>query len=120
MLIAGIGCRRRCPADDIVAAIRQAECMAGCTVDAIAAPAFKRDEPGLHTAAATLDLPIHFIEQQALLGAQPDCVTRSGVVQAATGLASVAEAAALAAIPFGRLVLPRITAGCATCAIAGS
>jgi cobalt-precorrin 5A hydrolase len=118
MIVAGIGCRRLCPASDVVGAVRDAEAAAGCTVDALAAPEFKRDEPGIHLAAARLALPLLFVSRADLLRAQPGCVTRSDLALASTGLASVAEAAALAATSSGRLVLPRITRGHATCALA--
>ena len=47
--------------------------------------------------------------------AQPHCPTRSQAAQTATGLASIAEAAALAC---GPLIQPRVTHGAATCALA--
>ena len=118
MTVAGIGCRRACPAADIVAIVRRAEALTGCRTTALAAPDFKRHEPGLHAAAATLGLPIHFIPQAALERAQADCVTHSGVALQTVGLASVAEGAALAATN-GTLLLPRIVLGAATCAVAG-
>jgi cobalt-precorrin 5A hydrolase len=118
MIIAGIGCRRLCTADDILAAIRLAERTSNTTADALAAPDFKRGEPGLLAAAARLGLPLHWIGPDAMAYAQPACVTRSMVALAATGHASIAEAAAIAASN-GRLILPRVATGGATCAIAG-
>jgi len=115
MIVAGIGCRRDCPADDIVALMRRAESLCR-TVDALAAPAFKRHEPGLHEAAARLGLPLRFIPDAALQAAQPHCPTRSQTAAAATGFASIAEAAAIG--DGGTLLLPRIAAARATCAIA--
>ena len=115
MIVAGIGCRRGCAAADVVAAVRMAEAVAGCEVALLAAPDFKRAEPGLHEAAAALGLPLRFVERSRLEAVQPDCPTRSGMALAAVGLASVAEAAALA---FGPLILPRIVRGGATCALA--
>lgn len=118
MITAGIGCRRHCPASDILAAIAAARAASGLDPQAIAAPHFKHDEPGLQQAAATLALPIILIDHAALLAAQPHCPTRSETTRAATGLASIAEATAIAASG-GPLRLPRITHGSATCAIAG-
>ncbi len=115
MIVAGIGCRRGCPADAIVALVRQAETLAA-PVAALAAPAFKRTEPGLHQAAAQLGVPLLFVEDAALAAAQMLCVTRSDAAQRATGFASVAEAAALGA--GGVLLLPRLTAAGVTCALA--
>ena len=118
MIVAGIGCRRGCAADDIVAIVREAEAAVGVMVDAVAAPAFKKDEAGLRDAAALIGRPLHFVEQADLMRAQAGVVTRSPVALAATGVASVAEGAALAAFPNSRLLLPRITAGSVTCALA--
>ncbi|HTI02212.1 MAG TPA: cobalamin biosynthesis protein, partial [Acidisoma sp.] len=54
-----------------------------------------------------------------LRGEQGRCLTRSARAQREVGLASVAEAAALAgAGPGGRLVLARIAADGVTCALA--
>ena len=117
-IVAGIGCRLLCPADAIVAVVREAEAQSGLTVGMLAAPHFKRDEAGLHGAAAALGLPLLFVDDAGLAAAQPRCPTRSAAAGRATGHASVAEAAALAASG-GRLLLPRIARGGATCAVAG-
>lgn len=118
MIVAGIGCRRLCPAEAIVAVVRHAERLAGVPVALLAAPAFKRDELGLHAAAAALGVPLRFVEAPALSAAQAASPTRSQAALRATGFASVAEASALAASG-GRLLLPRTGSGPATCAIAG-
>lgn len=118
MIVAGLGFRRDCPAHEIVALVREAEAQAGCRVGGLAAPAFKRDETGIRDAAALLALPLAFVSNHALSDAQGRCVTRSAAVMRASGLASVAEAAALAASG-GPLLLPRIAGPRATCAVAG-
>ena len=118
VIVAGLGCRKDCPADEIVALVREAEARAGCRVGELAAPAFKREEAGLRGAAALLALPLTLVGNTALADAQPRCVTRSEAEMRATGLASVAEAAAIAASG-GPLLLPRISARRATCAVAG-
>jgi cobalamin biosynthesis protein CbiG len=121
MIVAGIGCRLECPEADISAVLRDAEARAGVTATALAAPKFKSTEPGLNAAAATLGLPLHWIDDAALAAAQPRCVTQSERVRAATGHAAIAEAAALAAAgPHSRLILPRIAHSSATCALAES
>lgn len=112
---AGIGCRRNCPATDIIAALRKAEAAAGVQATALATPHFKQSEPGLQQAAALLALPLHIIDQATLEAVQPHCPTRSQTALTATGLASIAEAAALAC---GTLIQPRVTHGAATCALA--
>jgi cobalamin biosynthesis protein CbiG len=110
MIVAGIGCRHGCPAADIVALVRQ---VGGA--DALAAPSWKRDEPGLQEAARTLGLPLRFVDGAALAAVQSRCPTRSAAVERATGFASVAEAAALAG--GGVLRQPRIGSGWATVAL---
>ena len=118
MIVAGLGFRNGCGADDIVHLVRTAEARAGCVAGSLAAPGWKRDAPGLHDAAAHLGLPIAFIDDAALIAVQPRCPTRSIVAERETGVASVAEGAALAASG-GRLLLARIAGGGATCALAG-
>lgn len=118
-VFAGIGLRRGCPAQEIVALVRRAGEQAGRTVAALAAPNFKRDEAGLSQAAAELCLALLLIGPEALKAAQPGCVTRSSAALAAVGVASVAEGSALAAAGVGaRLLLPRIASVAATCALA--
>lgn len=126
LVVAGLGCRRGCAAGEIVAlvgtAIDRARDHAGigrCRVTALAAPAFKKDTPALLDAATDLGLPLLWIEEAAMHAAEPRCETRSDKAREATGFASVAEAAALAAAgPGSRLMLPRINSGAATCALA--
>ncbi len=126
LVVAGVGCRRDCDAREIVALVGEAIKAAGdragigrCRVTALAAPAFKKKEPALLHAAADLGLPLLWIEDKAMRAAEPRCETHSEKAREATGFASVAEAAALAAAgPDGRLVLPRINSGAATCALA--
>lgn len=118
MIAAGLGCRRGCGAEEIAALVRRAEALAGRTADALAAPASKRDEAGLHGAARLLGLPLRFVDEAALLAVQPRCATVSDAALRAVGVASVAEGAALA-VAGGRLLLPRIAGPRATCALAG-
>jgi len=118
VIVAGLGCRRGCDAADLVAAVRLAADRAGLPVGALAAPRFKAHEAGLHDAAALLNLPLLWADDAAMRAAQPRCLTRSAAALGATGLVSVAEGAALAASG-GRLLLPRLTLGGATCALAG-
>ena len=54
MIVAGVGCRRGCPAGDIVALVQLAQDRAGCMAEVLAAPDFKQDEAGLHEAARLL------------------------------------------------------------------
>jgi cobalt-precorrin 5A hydrolase len=85
----------------------------------LAVPDFRRAEPGIGEAAATLGLAILWIARDALKGEQGRCLTRSARAEAEVGLSCVAEAAALAgAGPGARLLLPRIARGGVTCAVA--
>jgi len=117
VIVAGIGCRRGCPAEDIVALVRLAEEQAACHVGALAAPDFKQDETGLHEAARRLGVALNFVDATALAAVQPRCPTRSEAAARHAGAASVAEGSALAASG-GRLLLARIANGRATCALA--
>ena len=118
VIVAGIGCRSGCPAGDLAAVVRLASATTGRMVGTLAAPAFKQHEPGLHEAARLLDLPLVFVDMAALRSVQPRCPTRSILAERTTGVASVAEGAALAASG-GWLLLARISLGGATCALAG-
>jgi cobalt-precorrin 5A hydrolase len=61
------------------------------------------------------------VSEADLEAASPRTETRSERVLALTGVASVAEAAALAAAgPAARLISPRLVIGSATCALASS
>jgi len=118
VIVAGLGFRRGCPADDIVWLVHMAQERAGCVAGSLAAPDWKRCEAGLQDAASRLGLPVALIGRAALAVVQPLCPTRSAVAERETGVASVAEGAALAASG-GRLLLARIAHGGATCALAG-
>jgi cobalt-precorrin 5A hydrolase len=119
MIVAGIGCRANCPAEAIVAVVQRACQEAGRAANALAAPAFKAAEAGLHEAARVLALPLILVEAAALLAVQERYVTHSAAALRAVGIASVAEGSALASAGSGsRLILPRIADACATCALA--
>ena len=116
-LVAGLGCRRGCPADALAALVRSAELQAGARVVRLATASFKAGD--VTPAARLLGLPLDVVGEAALLAVQARCVTRSAVALRVHGVASVAEGAALAAAGDGAvLVLPRIVGGGASCAIA--
>jgi cobalt-precorrin 5A hydrolase len=118
-LIAGIGCRRDCPAEAILAILDRACREAGHQPTAMAAPEFKANERGLRLAAQHLGLPLILVDAGSLAAAQARCVTRSARTLRATGFGSVAEGSALAAAGTGgRLILPRIADDGVTCALA--
>ena len=124
VVAAGLGCRKGCPAGEIVALVRLALQEAGIgpsELSGLFAPVFKQDEAGLAEAAASLGVPLVLVPQAALEAAEPRVLTRSDRVIALTGLGSVAETAALAgAGPQARLKRARIASANATCAIAVS
>jgi cobalt-precorrin 5A hydrolase len=117
VIVAGIGCRTGVSAEAVIALLRAA----GETAppQALAVPVFRQNEPGIAAAASCLDLPILWVEREALKGEQGRCQTRSARAESEIGLSCVAEAAALSAAGAGsRLVLPRIAGGGVTCALA--
>jgi cobalt-precorrin 5A hydrolase len=124
MIVAGIGCRRGTPAAAIETVITAALARAGLaygTLDVIAVPAAKEDEPGIAQAAASLGVRLVLVPQLELKLAGSRVETRSKRVMDLMGVPCVAEAAALAAGgPAARLVLARIAVGSATCALARS
>lgn len=122
MIVAGIGCRKGASAAEISAAIADALARAGLgtqALDLVAAPESKGGEQGVAAAAAALGVPLMLVAKADLEAAGARTQTRSERVLALIGVPSVAEAAALAAGgPAARLILPRITVGVATCALA--
>jgi cobalt-precorrin 5A hydrolase len=122
MIVAGIGCRKGASAAEISAVIADALARAGLgtqALDLVAAPESKGGEQGVAAAAAALGVPLMLVAKADLEAAGARTQTRSERVLALIGVPSVAEAAALAAGgPAARLILPRITVGVATCALA--
>jgi cobalt-precorrin 5A hydrolase len=124
MMIAGVGCRRGAPAaaiETVIAAALTRAGLASGSVDVIATPARKGDEPGIAAAAAALGVQLILVPQRDLKAAGSRTTTFSRRVMILMGVPCVAEAAALAAGgPAARLVVPRIAIGPATCALATS
>ncbi|MBZ9936268.1 cobalamin biosynthesis protein [Mesorhizobium sp. BR1-1-16] len=124
MIVAGIGCRKGAPQEDILAAIAHALEAATLTpgqLDLIATAAEKGGEDGIAAAAAAFGCPLVLVPARELQIAGEKAITRSERVVALFAVPSVAEAAALAAAGDGaRLIAPRRVAGMATCAIAAS
>ena len=118
---AGIGCRRGVPWESVAALVRQAIEQSGLRPHLLSAPDFKRDEPGVRLAAEQLGLTLLHVPDEALRARQQHCATRSERVRSAVGVASVAEACALAALGReARLVLARISRAGVTVALAVS
>ena len=122
MLIAGIGCRRDVPADDILAALDAT--LAACSLDrhalaALATGFTKADEPGLKQAATRLGLPLSVFGAEELTAMESRLLTHSEQSFTATGSSSLSEAAALAAAgPGAHLLGPRFIHGGVTIALA--
>jgi cobalt-precorrin 5A hydrolase len=118
-IVAGVGFRAACTAEEIAALVRQVASAAGVEVGRLAAPDFKAEAPALRRAAEMLGLELVLAPHARLAEVQPLCLSRSRAAEAATDLASVAEACALAAAgPGARLLGPRTSNGVATCALA--
>ncbi len=122
MIVAGIGCRAEVDAEAVRSAIAAALRDTGrgaAEIALLATVPAKAEEPGLVAASAALGLELLAVPEDALRAAAPRCLTDSPRARSATGLPSVAEAAALAAAgPGARLLAPRSAAGGATCALA--
>jgi cobalt-precorrin 5A hydrolase len=121
MMAIGIGCRAGASAANIVALVQRT--LSGAALDGANAQLFsinaKQDEVGLLKAARLLAMPISFLSPSALEARARDATIRSGRVLALYNLPSIAETAALAgAGPGSRLIVSRVSAGPATCAIA--
>ncbi|MCP8939828.1 cobalamin biosynthesis protein [Alsobacter sp. SYSU M60028] len=121
LLAIGVGCRAGCPAETIAGLVRIALERAGGGPAALFTSVDKQTEPGIREAAMALRLPLAFLPRAALQAASPRAETRSERVVALFGVPSMAETAALAgAGPSSTLVVPRLSEGGATCAVARS
>jgi cobalt-precorrin 5A hydrolase len=124
LLAIGLGCRRNCSGAALTDLVTRA--LRLWPVD-VAQPARrvlfsvedKRGEAGLGEAAETLGLDLVFLPREALQGVMERVATRSRRVEDLIGLASVAEASALAGAGVGStLVVPRLCGIGSTCALA--
>jgi cobalt-precorrin 5A hydrolase len=120
VIVAGVGFRLGTTAGEIEALVRQALALhrAG-RLDLLATEAGKAGEPGFREAARRLSVAFMACDIAQLQGVTDRLLTRSARVLEATGLPSIAEAAALvAAGRNGSLLGPRIATPRATCALA--
>jgi len=125
-LVAGLGCRRGCPLDELRALLRDTLAEAGLdesNLTALASATLKADEDGLAALAAALDLPLALFTPQQLAACEKRLSDPSQTVRTITGSASVAEAAALlqAEVQSGvpaRLLVGKRRSEQATCALA--
>jgi len=120
MIVAGIGFSSGATAAEIVALVRRAETLAEHAAEILAAPDFKSDAACLREAAQILGLPVQLVDRATLGAVQKNCPTQSQAAAREVGLASVAEACALAgAGAESHLLVARLTQGNVTCALAG-
>ena len=125
-LVAGLGCRRDCPLDELRALLRETLAEAGLdesNLTALASATLKADEEGLAALAAALDLPLALFTPQQLAACEKRLGEPSETVRTVVGSASVAEAAALlqAEVQAGapaRLLVGKRRSDQATCALA--
>jgi cobalt-precorrin 5A hydrolase len=122
MIIAGIGCGRQTPSEDIVSLIHAALSDFGIAYEqlsAIATETSKADEDGIADAAQRLSVPVVRCLVGDLGRVAGKVITRSSRVQEIKGVPSIAEASALvAAGRNARLLGARVAANKVTCAIA--
>ncbi len=122
MIAIGVGCRKACPATDILAlvAATSAELPRGFAPGGLFTVAAKRGEAGLEQAAASLGLPLVFLDQAVLELVSAGARNCSRRVEEMFRLPSIAETAALAGAGQGAVLLvARRACATATCAIAG-
>lgn len=121
-LAIGIGCRLNCPAQAIAALVAVALArvpggeMAQKTLFTLE---HKRGQACIAEAARLLEMELRYLSVGSLQAAMPRVQTFSSRAQALLGVASVAEAAALAGAGLrAQLIVARLAADGATCAIA--
>ncbi|MBB4865994.1 cobalt-precorrin 5A hydrolase [Pseudomonas nitritireducens] len=125
-LVAGLGCRRGCPLDELRSLLGDTLAEAGLdesNLTALASATLKADEEGLTALAAALDLPLALFTPQQLAACEKRLGEPSEMVRTATGSASVAEAAALLQADAqggapARLLVGKRRSEQATCALA--
>jgi cobalt-precorrin 5A hydrolase len=124
MIVAGLGCRKGTSAEALLSALDEACGSAGILRESVAALAtgeIKRHEPGMNELATRLGLPLYVFDEAALKLAEGRTKTVSKHSLAQTSTPSLSEAAALVAAGEGsELIVARLIADGATCALARS
>lgn len=119
----GVGCREAASSAAIIGIVNEALEQVGERPGerVIFTSEAKRGATNIEEAARELGLALIYLPQDDLIAAAPRAVTRSERVQRHIGLPSLAECAALAgAGAASELIVSRLAAGGATCAIAYS
>ncbi len=122
LLAVGVGCERGTSREEIetliAATLDEADLAAGA-VACLVSIDVKSDELGLLEAATARGVPARFFDAATLSAQEPRVTAPSDYVRATVGTASVAEAAALAAVgAAGTLLVPKRKSARATCAVA--
>lgn len=122
LLALGVGAERGVAAAEVEALARDTLAAAGLAAGSVACVVsldLKSDEGAILALADTLGVPARFFDAATLAAEEGRVTEVSEVVRAAVGTPSVAEAAALAAVgPGGILVVPKRKSARATCAVA--
>ena len=116
-LVAGVGCERGTPAEDVIGVIETAlrsENLSPASLAVIATVELKADEPAMHAAAKHFGVPLRLFSVAELNQERYRLQDPSPIVEAEIGTPSVAEASALKA---GPLAVRKIKGTRATCAI---
>jgi len=119
-VIVGIGCRLGVKAEAIIDAVDTALREAGverAEVRLLASADIKMKEKGLLEAAKLLGIPLRFISSEEIRSSRRK-FSRSDFVKEKVNLPAVAEPAALLAGRRTRLILPKMTSGAVTVALA--
>ena len=124
MIAVGFGFRREVATSEIITIFEQALRDARLDVSEIGCFAVLQDKakvPALAALTHHFGIPARPVSKREMLRVKDLVVTRSARVEQLYGVGSVAEAVALFAVGDGaRLILPRLMAATATCAIAGT
>lgn len=127
-LIAGLGCRRGCPAGELLSLLQRVveeHGLALSDISALASIDLKQNEPGLLDLAQQLERPLVFFSAAQLAPYRPRLSHQSAAAFASSGCYGVAESAALAlaeqrASPPANLRVSRQKSALATVALASA
>ena len=122
LIALGIGCGRSVAAAELESLVREvldAHRIPPQAIACVASVDIKADEGAIHALAASLGVPARFFDVAALAREEPRLSIPSDAVKRTTGVAGVAEAAALACVGRGgRLLVSKQRSAHATCALA--
>lgn len=99
LIVAGLGCRRDCPADalhDLLLSVLADQDVQAADLSALASSANKTDERAIRELGERLGLPVFYLAAEQLAAYQAGLSDSSDLVRQVSGSAGVAEACALA------------------------